>query len=219
MLDFFFKVLGFDEHEQSTDSLADSALKRVKYRIAQAQKDSTSSSLTDPPNSLLCPISQALIKTPLVTPSGYIYEKSNIIKWLSNKSNPRDPLTNCPLAIAELKPIPEFQKALTTYTDRLTNFQKIKKNIMQEARAQHYSQGADYPEIFLDPIVKKPIDSAVITESGIVYDKKTVIPDSKDTKPSDKTTYKFSSLSSQIKRYQQEKDRFIRHNLMGRPTI
>ena len=71
----------------------------------QAHDDAPSEILTDCVlDSLTCSISQSVFMNPVVVPTGFMYDKNNIIEWLSTKNT--DPLTNVELDIGKLKLIP-----------------------------------------------------------------------------------------------------------------
>lgn len=61
-------------------------------------------------SAFICPISQEVMKDPVITPYGHCYDRESITDWLS--SHRTDPLTNQPLSLEDLKPCFALKSAI-----------------------------------------------------------------------------------------------------------
>ncbi|ETO12101.1 hypothetical protein RFI_25276 [Reticulomyxa filosa] len=70
-----------------------------------------------PPDYLICPLSQDIFQTAVVTPQGRVYEKNMIETWLCDHDT--DPIdTSCRLKLQDLKPEPQIQEAVELWHKR-----------------------------------------------------------------------------------------------------
>jgi hypothetical protein len=85
-------------------------------RLVDATKDHQEQQSARLPNSFLCPISQEIMKDPvLVIESKQVYERKFIEEWFKDHST--DPLTNCALKSKELIPVLAFQQAIDEWKE------------------------------------------------------------------------------------------------------
>ena len=61
-------------------------------------------------SAFICPISEEVMKDPVITPYGHCYERESITQWLRNHQT--DPLTNQPLSIEDLRPCFALKSAI-----------------------------------------------------------------------------------------------------------
>ena len=57
-----------------------------------------------------CPITFAKFRFPVRTPTGHVYEREAIVKWL--RQNGTDPLTRLPLDVSDLQPAHDVMSAM-----------------------------------------------------------------------------------------------------------
>ncbi|MFO3017088.1 Dot/Icm T4SS effector E3 ubiquitin ligase LubX/LegU2 [Legionella pneumophila serogroup 1] len=121
------------------------------------------------PTMLTCPIDSGFLKDPVITPEGFVYNKSSILKWLETKKE--DPQSRKPLTAKDLQPFPELLIIVNRFVETQTNYEKLKNRLVQNARvAARQKESTEIPDIFLCPISKTLIKTPVITAQGKVYD-------------------------------------------------
>lgn len=64
------------------------------------------------PAEYLCPITNDVMRDPVIDSEGHTYERTAIVQWL--QTNPRSPITRKPMTVADLKP----NRALAEAIDR-----------------------------------------------------------------------------------------------------
>jgi hypothetical protein len=143
----------------------------LKIKGAYISKTETELKTNHPatiPNLLLSNFSQDLIKNPVISDKGRVYDKKEIEKWLETHTTDefREPLT-----IDELHPFPELEKIIEDYKILSNKFILVKKSLVDRARNMAAQSTAEIPEIFICPISQKLIDHPVISNLGVVYDK------------------------------------------------
>ena len=72
------------------------------------------------PDHFLCRISLELMQDPVITPSGYTYERTHIEEWIDK--NPRDPFTRSSLTKAQLYPNRALRDAIQHYRQNFQSF-------------------------------------------------------------------------------------------------
>ena len=88
-----------------------------RVRQMRATNDSLEDT-TDEANegSFICPISQQIMKDPVITPHGITYERSSIESWIDKKST--CPITRKPLKKIDLIPNYSLKNAIQNYNNR-----------------------------------------------------------------------------------------------------
>ena len=71
---------------------------------------------------MLCPISQEVMKDPVMTPSGHCFDRRSIEDWLGRKNY--CPITREELSIQDLKPCHTLKKAIREYRELLESLKK-----------------------------------------------------------------------------------------------
>lgn len=72
------------------------------------------------PDHLLCRISLDLMQNPVVTPSGYTYDRVNIEQWVEEHAS--DPMTRQPLTSDQLYPNRAIHEAIMYYKNNYQSF-------------------------------------------------------------------------------------------------
>jgi hypothetical protein len=96
--------------------------KRFDDRYAEHQEDMKCEQLIQQltqqgreiPNELLCPITRALLKSPVVASDGFSYEEKAIQEWLG-QGNDRSPMTNQPLSSLSVYPNHSIRHAIERF--------------------------------------------------------------------------------------------------------
>ncbi|MFW2570783.1 U-box domain-containing protein [Legionella sp. 29fVS95] len=142
----------------------------IKNYLELARHEALTAHPASAPQPLICPISLQLMTEPVYTPTGYVYDKKNILKALA--TNPTDPQNRAPLKPSNLKPLPGLLDAIKIFTERQTSYLEIKKQLISQASDLAYANPPSAnPALFLCPISKKRIKEPVLTAAGKIYDK------------------------------------------------
>ena len=72
------------------------------------------------PDHLICPITLDLIQDPVIAPSGYTYERADIMDWIAMHN--RDPMTRDPLTADQLYPNRALRQAIAYYRNNYQTF-------------------------------------------------------------------------------------------------
>ena len=106
-------------------------LKQLKSDIKSAHEEGTrrveqelerrevEKALEETNKSFVCPVSQALMKDPVVAADGYTYERASIEEWIRQAGGrtPKSPSTNLPLANTSLTPNRTLKSAIFEAVD------------------------------------------------------------------------------------------------------
>ncbi|PIN05994.1 Karyopherin (importin) alpha [Handroanthus impetiginosus] len=76
--------------------------------------------LLEPLMSFYCPITSEVMVDPVETPSGHTFERSAIVKWLSEADEPLCPLTLTPLDTSMLRPNKTLRQSIEEWKERNT---------------------------------------------------------------------------------------------------
>jgi hypothetical protein len=133
------------------------------------------------PSTLKSVFTQDLIKDPVISNKGRVYDRLQIEKWV--EEGERDELRQ-PLDKSELASFPELLNWIEKYHLAQKNYNKKKESLLAEAResAGEAIQLDSHPLIFICPISKQLINNPVISNLGEVYEAtavaldKTVVP-------------------------------------------
>ena len=82
--------------------------------------------MDDPPQNFLCPISFALMKNPVSTADGQIYDEDCIVMWFSNNKN-TSPTTNLTLQTKVLTPMPELKERINLWKSEHPDHPEVKR--------------------------------------------------------------------------------------------
>ncbi|KAL0464952.1 UNVERIFIED_CONTAM: U-box domain-containing protein 43 [Sesamum latifolium] len=74
----------------------------------------------EPLSSFYCPITKEVMVDPVETPSGHTFERSAIMKWLSEADEPVCPLTSSPLDTSMLRPNKTLRQSIEEWKERNT---------------------------------------------------------------------------------------------------
>ncbi|KAL0428700.1 UNVERIFIED_CONTAM: U-box domain-containing protein 44 [Sesamum radiatum] len=74
----------------------------------------------EPLSSFYCPITKEVMVDPVETPSGHTFERSAIMKWLSEADEPVCPLTSTPLDTSMLRPNKTLRQSIEEWKERNT---------------------------------------------------------------------------------------------------
>jgi hypothetical protein len=74
-----------------------------------------SASLDEPPSMFVCPITQEVMEDPVFASDGFTYERAAIAGWIVNHNT--SPMTNLPLAHAELTPNNALRSSVREWLD------------------------------------------------------------------------------------------------------
>ena len=147
---------------------------KKKAYLDDAHMEAISSHPEIPPPSLICPISLTLMKEPVITAEGHVYDKDNILKSLLLDS--RDPLTRTTLFKEQLYAFPELISGpIDMFVARQILYLKNKQALLEDARRiSHGEQANEYPPLFICPISQTIIMVPVITCHGKIYDRQSL---------------------------------------------
>lgn len=107
------------------------------------------------PDHFICPISQDIMKDPVVDPHGISYERAEIVRWLNQ--NHTDPITRSrPLYVNQLVPNLALKATIEDYLK-----QNAPSNI--GAKKQRTSYNSAPYQILLTPIVESFEDTTIVT--------------------------------------------------------
>ncbi|KAL7158960.1 hypothetical protein ABFS83_02G178000 [Erythranthe nasuta] len=70
--------------------------------------------------SFYCPITEEVMVDPVETPSGHTYERSAIVKWISETNEPSSPITSSPLDCSMLRPNKTLRQSIEEWNERNT---------------------------------------------------------------------------------------------------
>lgn len=74
----------------------------------------------EPLMSFYCPITKEVMVDPVETPSGHTFERSAIVKWLSEADEPLCPITSIPLDTSMLRPNKTLRQSIEEWKERNT---------------------------------------------------------------------------------------------------
>lgn len=158
----------------------DSTLARRCQEILQgALKEIRDIHPEDEPPSLCCQITLELLKDPVITPGGFVYERINIIKWLQTFKEgaiPTDPGNRQPLSEESIKPFPQLLKLKSHFLGKQARYELMKEQLILEAEKVIKAGMAnepitEIPCLFKCPISKQKIIEPFVTPAGKIYDK------------------------------------------------
>lgn len=72
------------------------------------------------PDYLICQISKSIMDDPVLTPSGYSYERAAVEKWIAEKGE--DPFAKIPLTVDQLYPNKPLREATLYYRNKLQTY-------------------------------------------------------------------------------------------------
>ena len=121
-------------------------LKQLKSDIKSAHEEGTrrveqelkrrevEKALEETNDLFVCPVSQALMKDPVVAADGYTYERASIEEWIRQAGGrtPKSPSTNLPLANTSLTPSHTFKSAI---------FEAVDNELSKRKRAREGAEG------------------------------------------------------------------------------
>ncbi len=116
----------------------------------------------------------------MITPSGYIYSKENITRWLK-EGNETDPGNRKPLSEKDLKPFEQLKPLLEKFSLRRINYNQRREELLEKAmdtvRAAKRAVRPilEDPPLFTCPISKQRIQEPILTPEGKIYDKESLI--------------------------------------------
>lgn len=196
---------------------------KTKY-LKEAAGDAHACHPDNTPYTLVCPISGVLYNNPVITPKGFVYNRSEIIDWLTQKAE--DPQTREPLNISNLKPFPELLPIINTFMEKKTYYLKRKEALIQNARAlvreirdiTYLDAPPKIPNLFICPIRHTLIKTPVITATGKLYDKDNLKEYLTSTNNTDeagaplsmKDVVEFDDFKQQLKTYQFYQNRALK---------
>lgn len=122
------------------------------------------------PSNLICPISHQLMKDPVYTPEGYVYDRAFITKALARDQ--RDPQNRNKLVVSDLRSFSQLLPHIELFGGRQANYKEEKTKLINKAREIANTKPVhENPALFVCPLNKQLIKNPVITASGKVYDK------------------------------------------------
>ena len=147
---------------------------KKKLYLQEGLVEAISAHPENEPRSLICPISLTLMKEPVITEEGHVYDKDNILKYIEQGG--RDPFTRNLLSIDKLHPFPELLTGpIQVFVTRQKNYSERKQALLSKAwSVAHSEQLEENPSLFICPISKIIMKVPVITRDGEVYDKQSL---------------------------------------------
>lgn len=144
--------------------------KKMDEYLVEASLDALNGHPASPPVSLICPISKQLMKEPVYTPDGFVYDRVSIEKALTRDQ--RDPQSRNKLLPSQLRPFPQLLPHIEVFTSRQALYLEEKARLIKRARELANTKPLqENPDLFLCPLNKKLIKNAVITATGKIYDR------------------------------------------------
>ncbi|KAK4418484.1 U-box domain-containing protein 43 [Sesamum alatum] len=108
------QVIALLERADAASSLEDREKKYLSKRQSLGMQP------LEPLLSFYCPITKEVMVDPVETPSGHTFERSAIMKWLSEADEPLCPLTSTPLDTSMLRPIKTLRQSIEEWKERNT---------------------------------------------------------------------------------------------------
>lgn len=134
-------------------------LQKVKKELASIHPETI-------PASLQCCITQVLVHNPVISPSGMVYQRDQIERWLANHD--LDPFRS-PLKKQDLVSFPELNFYRETFEKQRSKYYAKKECLLDFARnADCHSN--KLPQIFICSESKQPLKKAFITARGDLID-------------------------------------------------
>ncbi len=158
-LNFIFSFFGRKANLKNT---------RKEQRLSDARSEANACHPKISPPSLICSISLSLLREPVITPEGFIYEKSYILEALRRKKV--DPQTNTPLTAADLADFPEILTYVEIFQERVSAFNEKYEDYITAAREYAHNKFHQVPELFRCPLSGEIFKEPVITSDGTIYE-------------------------------------------------
>ena len=148
------------------------ALKNEYLRVAQSE------AILSPPNdvplSLRCPMSCSLMRDPVITKEGKVYERESILKQIELQH--RDPFTTNRLNERDLYSFSALFQPIQTVVTRQKAYLLVKHDLMIKARVLAQSRSFnELPALFICQISGKMMNEPLLCMSnGKVYEKEII---------------------------------------------
>jgi hypothetical protein len=128
---------------------------------------------TQIPTEYLCPITQKLMKDPMMSKYGHHFERSAIIQHLANGNN-HCPVTGKPLRPSNLVSNKTLQWKIKYWADKngLTEYVEETTDMTQ---VESVGFIAVYPGRFICPLTKKVMRDPVMTKEGVNYERRAIL--------------------------------------------
>jgi hypothetical protein len=140
-------------------------------RLDEARIDLSSTHPAVLPVSLKCSLTQAILRKPVITKYGHVYEGDYIRKHLEQNTN--DPLTMQSLNIDDLYEFPELIPLTVMFVQRKKEYLARKDRQLTQARAISHGTKDDLT-LFICPKSKVMIKKAMIAVDGTIYDEQSL---------------------------------------------
>eukprot|EP00357_Protocruzia_adherens_P028825 CAMPEP_0115007046 /NCGR_PEP_ID=MMETSP0216-20121206/20903_1 /TAXON_ID=223996 /ORGANISM="Protocruzia adherens, Strain Boccale" /LENGTH=172 /DNA_ID=CAMNT_0002373827 /DNA_START=38 /DNA_END=556 /DNA_ORIENTATION=+ len=102
------------------------------YPLSGKYADIKNFDTADIPNGFVCPITQQIMRDPVMTPYGHTYEREAIEEWINKNHN--DPMTQQPLEVSQLSSNYSLRDAIEYYIQQHQAKSELKEGSEEESK-------------------------------------------------------------------------------------